>query len=151
VAGAVELVTPVELQEPLPGEPDLEVRVEVSVVLLSGGQQLVGELQELLQPGFGLFGELRVGQRPADRLDPLVEVAVQEGEVVDVLAGAEARRELEVGEVAGLVQPVPSGGNADVPVGLAPVGPEAGGDDASGGGAEGDPAGVGETDWSERG
>ena len=49
VPDAVELVTPLELLESLAGEPHLEVRVQIPVVLLNSGQQQVRGVEELLQ------------------------------------------------------------------------------------------------------
>ena len=42
VSGAVELVSPRQLDEPLPGESHLEVRVEVAIGLLGVAEQPLG-------------------------------------------------------------------------------------------------------------
>src|SRR4029453_12803059 len=51
-----------------------------------------------------------------DRLEPLVHVAVQKGQVVDVAAGTATRSQLQVVEVAGFVQPDPASWDAHLPV-----------------------------------
>jgi hypothetical protein len=145
---AVQLVTPLELLEPLAGESHLEVRVEIPVVLLDLGQQAVRDVEELLQLGCGRVGQLRVGQRPADRFQPLVDIAVQEGQVVHVLAGAQPGRQFEVVEVPRLVQMVPTFEHADLAVHPASLGPQARRDRPVRRGPESDPAVLGQTDRS---
>ena len=108
VSGAVELVSPLQLDEPFAGESHLEVRVEIAVGLLGVAEQPLGLGQLLAQP----VGQRRIqpwiGERPGDRLQPLVHVAVQKRQVVDVAAGTATRSQLQVVEVAGLVQPIPA-------------------------------------------
>ena len=137
VAGAVELVTPGQLDKALAGEVHLEVGVEVAVLGLRGLEQPDRRGQELLQPGLALGVEVRVGQRPGQGLEPLVEVAVEEGQRAHVVRpGVLPGRELEVQEVAGLVQPVPPGRDADLAVDAAPLRPQPAGDAGPGRGDE---------------
>ncbi len=101
VAGAVQLVAPLQVVEGPVGCRQLDVGVEVAVRPLGRGHQLdrrVGQPGEL---GVGPAAEL-----PADGLEPLVDVGVQER--VDVAAvaakagvGAAVADGLEVREVAG--------------------------------------------------
>ena len=88
VTGAVQLVSPLQLDEPFAGESHLEVRVEVAVGLLGVAEQPLGLGQLLAQSVGQRRIQHRIAERPGDCLQPLVHVAVQERQVVDIVAGA---------------------------------------------------------------
>ena len=68
VSSAVELVSPRQLDEPLPGESHLKVRVKVSIGLLGVAEQPLGLGQLLAQPVGRRRIQHRIGERPGDRL-----------------------------------------------------------------------------------
>ncbi len=87
---AVELVPPLELLEPLAGESHLEVRVLIAVALLDPAQQSVRSVEELLQLGHCCLDQLGIGQRPPERLEPLVLIAVHKGQITDKFTRTQA-------------------------------------------------------------
>src|SRR6185295_8627722 len=70
----------------------------------------------------------RIAERPCDCLQPLENVAVQERQIIDIVAGAATRSQLQVVEVAGLVQSVPTSWDAYVPVDSPSICPQPTGD-----------------------
>jgi hypothetical protein len=133
VSGAVELVSPRQLDEPLPGESHLEVRVEVSIGLLGVAEQPLGRDQLLTQPIGRRRIKHRIGERPGNRLQPLIHVAVQKRQVVDIAASGAARSQLQVVEVADLVQSVPATGDAHLSVEPPSIRPQSSGNLRCGG------------------
>src|SRR5688572_3960933 len=99
-------MSPLQLDEPFAGESHLEVRIEIAVGPLGIAEQSLGLTQLFAQPVGQRGTQRRIGECPGDRLQPLVNVAVEERQVVDVAAGTVTRSQLQVVEVAGLVQPV---------------------------------------------
>jgi hypothetical protein len=93
---AIELMSPLQLDEPFARESHLEVRVEVAIGLLGVAEQPLGLGQLLAQPVGLRRIQRRIGERPADRLQPLIQVAVEKRQVVDVAAGSTVRGQLQV-------------------------------------------------------
>ena len=133
VAGRVELVPPLEVGELPATLRHLEVGVQVAVVALCRGDEF--------HDGFGQADERRIGplgDLPADRLEPLVDIGIEEGEgLPGVIAtagvaafGGRCRvprrgRQPKVPEVAGGLELGGSVRDRHVVVEALPVGPEA--------------------------
>jgi hypothetical protein len=128
MAGAVVLMAPVQVQPSPVGPDDLCVGVEVAVILLrrtEDGDALVDVRHE---PFTGLTVRVVAAEQAADGFEPLVQVAVHERQVVAIVTGRRAGGELEVVDVPGLDEPVPSVGDADHRVGRPAVPPQSAGD-----------------------
>jgi hypothetical protein len=101
VPGAVELVPIAQVAPALALALDREVAVEVAVLALRGLQHADRGVDHRLDPR--PLGVARAGQRPARRLQPLVDVGVVEL-AADIGAVPRAGDAAEVVEAAGLLQ-----------------------------------------------
>ena len=125
VADAIRLVAPGQVGELAPRGDHLDIGVDVAVGplgRLDHGDRLVG--------GTPQGGIIAVAQLPAGRLEPLVDIAIEEGQVEAdfeaerVVATRSARREPKVGEVARPFELLEAMGQRSLAVDPQPVRPE---------------------------